>query len=231
MSKGKSLVNIGIIAVVLLLVAIVAIYLIKTQFFVSQPGVDAVKPLELRSYEGISLSSVADFRENSIKGPQHVDIGNYTLLVDGKVAAPKSYNYNEVVENHTHYRKVVTLNCVEGWSVTILWDGIRVRDLLDEAGYDPAAKTIIFYAADGYYTSFPLSYILDNDIMMAFAMNNVTIPPERGYPFQLVAEGKWGYKWIKWVTHIEVSGSPLLSGYWESRGYSDTGDLNRSFLA
>jgi DMSO/TMAO reductase YedYZ molybdopterin-dependent catalytic subunit len=189
MSKGKSLVNTGIIAVALLLVAIVAIFLIKTQFFASQPGVDAVKPLELRNYEGVSLSSVGDFWENSIKGPQHVDIGNYTLLVDGKVTAPKSYSYGEV-DNHTHYRKVVTMNCVEGWSVTILWDGIPVRDPLAEAGYDPGAKTIIFYAADGCYTSFPLSYILDNDIMMAFAMNNVIIPPERGYPFRLITEGK-----------------------------------------
>jgi DMSO/TMAO reductase YedYZ molybdopterin-dependent catalytic subunit len=231
MSGRKSLVKAGIIVVALLLVAIVAIYLIKTQFFVSQPGVEAVKALELRSYNGTSLSSIGDFRENSIKGPQHVDIGNYTLLVDGKVSAPRSYNYSEIVDDHPHYRKVVTLNCVEGWSVTILWDGIRVRDLLDDVGYDPEAKTIIFYAADGYYTSFPLSYILDNDIMLAFAMNNVTLPPERGYPFQLVAEGKWGYKWIKWVTHIEVSASPLLSGYWESRGYSASGDLNRSFLA
>jgi DMSO/TMAO reductase YedYZ molybdopterin-dependent catalytic subunit len=231
MSGSKSIVNSVIFVVALLLMAIVAIYLIKTQFFVSQPGVEAVKPLELRNYEGVSLSSVGDFRENSIKGPQHVDIDNYTLLVDGKVSTPKSYSYRGIVDNHAHYRKVVTLNCVEGWSVTILWDGIRVRDLLDEAGYDPGAKTILFYAADGYYTSFPLSYILDNDIMMAFAMNNVTIPPERGYPFQLVAEGKWGYKWIKWVSRIELSDSPLLSGYWETRGYSASGDLNRSFLA
>jgi DMSO/TMAO reductase YedYZ molybdopterin-dependent catalytic subunit len=231
MSGRKSLINIGLLVVVLLLVAIVAIYLIKTEFFVSQPGVDAAKSLELRSYEGTSLSSIGDFRENSIKGPQHIDISSYTLTVDGKVSAPRTYNYSEVIDDHVHERKVVTLNCVEGWSVTILWDGIRVRDLLEEAGYDPGAKTVRFYAKDGYTTSFPLSYILDNNITMAYAMNNVTLPPERGYPFQLVAEGKWGYKWIKWVTRIEVSDDLLLSGYWESRGYSASGDLNRSFLS
>lgn len=231
MSGRTSLVKAGLIVVALLLVAVASLYLIKAQFFVSQPGVDAVKSLELRSFNGTALSSIGDFRENSIKGPQHVDIGNYTLLVDGNVSAPRSYSYDEIVDDHAHYRKVATLNCVEGWSVTILWDGIRVRDLLDEAGYDPRAQTVKFYAADGYSTSFPLSYIMDNDIMMAFAMNNVTIPPERGYPFQLVAEGKWGYKWIKWINHIEVSDDPQLSGYWESRGYSASGDLNRSFLA
>jgi DMSO/TMAO reductase YedYZ molybdopterin-dependent catalytic subunit len=231
MPGRKELINVGILAVVLLLVAITALYLIKTQFFVSQPGVDAVKSLELRNYEGMSLSSVADFRENSIKGPQHVGIANYSLRIDGKVSAPRSYNYSAVVDEHQHYRKVVTLNCVEGWSVTILWDGIRVRDLLDEAGLDPGAKTVRFYASDGYTTMFPLSYILENNVMIAYAMNNVTLPPERGYPFQLVAEGKWGYKWIKWITRIEVSEDVFLSGYWEDRGYSGSGDLNRSFLS
>jgi DMSO/TMAO reductase YedYZ molybdopterin-dependent catalytic subunit len=115
--------------------------------------------------------------------------------------------------------------------VTLLWDGIRVRDLLAEAGLDPGAKTVRFYASDGYTTMFPLSYIMDNNVMIAYAMNNVTLPPERGYPFQLVAEGKWGYKWIKWITRIEVSEDVLLSGYWEDRGYSASGDLNRSFLS
>jgi DMSO/TMAO reductase YedYZ molybdopterin-dependent catalytic subunit len=190
-----------------------------------------VKSLELRNYEGTSLSSVADFRENSIKGPQHVDTAKYTLTIDGKVSAPRSYNYSEIVDGHPHYRKVVTLNCVEGWSVTILWDGIRIRDLLNEAGIDPGARTVRFYASDGYTTMFPLNYILDNNVMIAYAMNNVTLPPERGYPFQLIAEGKWGYKWIKWITRIEVSEDILLSGYWEDRGYSGNGDLNRSFLS
>ena len=55
-------------------------------------------------------------------------------------------------------------------------------------------------------------------------MNNVTIPPEYGFPFQLVAESKWGYKWIKWVTKIEVSNDTNYTGYWESRGYTNGGD-------
>ena len=64
---------------------------------------------------------------------------------------------------------------------------------------------------------------------MAYRMNNVTLPVERGYPFQLVAEDKWGYKWIKWVEKIELTDDPAYRGYWEQRGYSNTGDLNKSF--
>ncbi|MCU0631124.1 MAG: molybdopterin-dependent oxidoreductase, partial [Methanoregulaceae archaeon] len=62
-------------------------------------------------------------------------------------------------------------------------------------------------------------------------MNNVTLPEDRGYPFQLVAEDKWGYKWIKWVTKIELSDNPSYRGYWEQRGYSIGGDTRTSFFS
>ena len=72
---------------------------------------------------------------------------------------------------------------------------------------------------------------MDNDILMAYRINNVTLPAERGYPFQLVAEDKWGYKWIKWITAIELSDNPVYKGYWESRGFSNTGNLQEGFFS
>jgi DMSO/TMAO reductase YedYZ molybdopterin-dependent catalytic subunit len=102
--------------------------------------------------------------------------------------------------------------------------------LLAAAGPLPEAKTVIFHAYDGYTTSFPIEYFEDNDILMAYKMNDITIPPERGFPFQLVAESKWGYKWIKWITQIELSDDTNYRGYWESRGYADEGDLDKSFI-
>jgi len=65
---------------------------------------------------------------------------------------------------------------------------------------------------------------------MAYKMNDLTLPPERGFPFQLVAEKKWGYKWIKWITKIELSDDEEYRGYWESRGYSNEADLVKGFL-
>jgi len=120
---------------------------------------------------------------------------------------------------------------VEGWDVTILWEGVRVRDLLNDAGIDPRANTIVFTATDGYTTSFPLTYFTQQDILMAYRINNVTLPAERGYPFQLVAENKWGYKWIKWIDQIQLTDDPTYQGYWEQRGYSESGDLNQSFYS
>jgi len=191
---------------------------------------EELEPVEIREYEGVKLSSIDAFRENSIKGPQEVDAESYVLRITGLVMNPNNYTYDEVVNNHQHYKKVVTLDCVEGWSVTILWEGLLVRDLLEEANPLANAKVVIFHAYDGYTTSLPIDYIMNNDILMAYKMNDVTLPPERGFPFQLVAESKWGYKWIKWITEIELSDDVDYRGYWESRGYSNNADLDKSFF-
>jgi len=153
-----------------------------------------LKAVEIREYEGENLSSVNDFRENSIKGPQHIDIDSYKLKITGLVETPREYTYDEVIDQYKHYNKVVTLDCVEGWSATILWEGMLVRELIAESNPITTAKVVIFHAYDGYTTSFPLDYIMNNDIIMAHKMNEILLPAERGFPFQLVAESKWGYK-------------------------------------
>jgi DMSO/TMAO reductase YedYZ molybdopterin-dependent catalytic subunit len=186
--------------------------------------------VEIREYQGENLSSVNELRENSIKGPQYINKSTYQLKITGLVGKPKNYTYDDIINNFQHYKKVVTLNCVEGWSVKILWEGFLVKDLLNDVQPDPSAKIIIFKAYDGYTTSFPINYTTDNNILLAYKMNNATLPVERGFPFQLVAESKWGYKWIKWVTEIELSDNLNYKGYWENRGYSNSGDLNESFI-
>lgn len=186
--------------------------------------------VEIREYEGQDLSSVDDFRENSIRGPQYVDPSQYTLTIHGLVENERVYTYDEVVDGHESSEKITTLYCVEGWDVTLLWEGVYIEHLLDEAGVLPEAKVVIFKSVDGYSTSFFLDYILDNDILMAYKMNEIVIPPERGFPFMLVAESKWGYKWIKWINEIELSDDVDYEGYWEQRGFSDTADLEESFF-
>jgi DMSO/TMAO reductase YedYZ molybdopterin-dependent catalytic subunit len=182
-------------------------------------------PQEIREYEGQDLSSIADFRENSIRGPQYIDISTYRLTITGLVNKTLEYTYGDVINGFQDYQKVVTLSCVEGWSVKILWEGFLLKDLLNQAGINPQGTVVIFYAFDGYSTALPLDYLLDNNILIAYKMNNVTLPSERGFPFQLVAESKYGYKWIKWITEIELSDDDAYRGYWESRGYSNDADL------
>jgi DMSO/TMAO reductase YedYZ molybdopterin-dependent catalytic subunit len=182
---------------------------------------EELQAIEIKEYEGTDLSSILDFRENSIKGPQYVDTDSYRLKVSGLVDRPMSYTFDDIINNYQSYQKVVTLHCVEGWSVTILWEGILLKDLIQEVNASPNATVVIFHAYDGYTTSLPLDYIMGQEIMMAHKMNGVPLPPERGAPFQLVAESRWGYKWIKWITEIEISDDTDYRGFWESRGYSN----------
>ncbi|MBN2454111.1 molybdopterin-dependent oxidoreductase [Candidatus Woesearchaeota archaeon] len=216
--------------------SVVAILIILALAGCTQPsivGVDGypveLEGVEIREYQGEKLGSIGDFRENSIKGPQYVEIENYELKITGLVEEPRYYTYDAVLEKQ-HYSKVVRLDCVEGWSVNVLWEGVMLKELINEASPQPEANTVIFHAYDGYTTSFPIEYVMDNDLILAYKMNNVTLPPERGFPFQLVAESKWGYKWIKWITEIELSDDEDYEGFWESRGYSNTGNLNEGFF-
>ena len=181
--------------------------------------------VEIREYEGKDLSSISAFRENSIKGPQQIDITDYRLNVTGLVNKNLTYEYDEIVNSFPLQKKVITLHCVEGWRVTIFWEGFLVEDLIETADVDPNATTVIFYAHDGYSTALPLDFIIDKNIMIAYKMNNVTLPPERGFPFQLVAESKLGYKWIKWLISIELSDNEGYLGTWERQGYPNAADV------
>ena len=197
----------------------------------SQNGPTSLPAVEVRSYQGKDLSSITAFHENSIKGPQHINASDYRLTVTGLTNKTDIYTYSDVLGRYPHYSKLVTLHCVEGWDATILWEGIQVRDIIRNAGPDPRANTVVFTAHDGYTTSFPLDYLMNRDIIMAYNMNNVTLPAERGFPFELVAEDKWGYKWVKWIEKIELTNDPGYKGYWEQRGYSNTGDLDKSYYS
>ena len=221
-----------IIIITLVIVAVAAVSIINPGLVpgTQDQNITLLTPVEVRDYEGERLSSIADFHENSIRGPQYINQSAYMLEISGLVTRPISLSYDEILKGYPAYEKKVTLFCVEGWEVTILWKGVRVEDLLTSAGVNPAANTVIFYAADGYSTSLPIEYIKDRDILLAHSMNGVVLPAERGFPFQLVAEDRWGYKWIKWVTKIEVSDDPAYRGYWEKRGYSQTGNLQKGFF-
>ena len=214
-----------IILLIILILVIVIIGVVEYQQ--NQPV--KLQGVQVNNYQGQKLTPMNNMPKTSIKGTQYLNMSNYTLQVTGLVQNPRNYTYDEVL-NHTAYQKVVTINCVEGWDATILWQGVLVSDLLKDVKPLPSGTTVIFTAADNYTTSFPIDYLYNNNILLAYKMNNVTIPPEYGFPFQLVAESKWGYKWIKWVTKIEVSNNTNYTGYWESRGYTNGGNLNQSFL-
>ncbi|HCW73573.1 MAG TPA: oxidoreductase [Clostridiaceae bacterium] len=165
---------------------------------------DRFTETEIRDYKGVRLDPSIGPRDNSIEGIQRVEMENYVLTVKGMVENETEFTYEEVLE-FPHMEKLITLYCVEGWDATILWKGVRITDLLDEAKLKPEGKILIFRCYDGYTTSLPLEEILDKDMMLAFSSNGEVLSEPLGYPFIVVAEDKLGYKWAGWLVEIEVS--------------------------
>lgn len=181
---------------------------------------------EIREYKGMRLDPAVGPRDNSISGVQYVKMDSYKLKINGLVAQPIELTYDQVLDM-TYDQRLITLHCVEGWEATILWQGVRIEELIAKAGEtDPSAVTVIFHAYDGYTTSLPLSVIQDNDLILAYQANGLPLPAEMGYPFIVVAEDKLGYKWCRWVNGIELSDDADYQGFWEQRGYSNDADID-----
>jgi DMSO/TMAO reductase YedYZ molybdopterin-dependent catalytic subunit len=143
---------------------------------------------------------------------QYVDEVTYRLKIDGLVESPLEMTYDQVLA-FKNTKKVVTLLCIEKWKVTTLWEGILIDDLIKQAGIKESAVSVIFHAADGYITSMPLEFIHTNQLLLAYKVNGLKLPEKLGFPFQVVAESKLGYSWIKWVTEIELSADTIYKNF------------------
>ena len=225
-----------IILVGAVIAAGIAVYLVSTMNLfsdnnngppdgVSQATADRYQELEIRDYQGVRLDPAIGPRDNSISGIQTVDLDSYQLQLTGLVAKPGSYSYQQVLAKEPSQR-LITLYCVEGWQATVLWEGVRITDLLADAGIKDDANTVIFHCVDGYTTSLPLATIKDKEMLLAYSANGVVLPASMGFPFIVVAEDKLGYKWARWVSDIELSSDENYQGYWEKRGYDNDATVN-----
>ncbi|MGV8084210.1 MAG: molybdopterin-dependent oxidoreductase [Coriobacteriia bacterium] len=178
---------------------------------------------ELGSYQGQTLDPYRTAKIQGVSGIPQVKTSEFRLEIAGEVAKELSYTYDEV-RSLPASRRLVTLPCVEGWSVVHVWDGFSLRDLLEQAQPSSSAVTVIFHCADGYTTSLPLQVVIDEDVLLAWAVNGVVLPAEYGFPLRAVAENRLGYKWAKWVTRVELSEDENYRGYWERRGYSNSAE-------
>jgi DMSO/TMAO reductase YedYZ molybdopterin-dependent catalytic subunit len=150
------------------------------------------------------------------------------LTVDGLADKPLSLSYADLLA-YPQISKLMDLNCVEGWDFTAKWTGPALTAIFKDAKVKPDAKIVIFYTADDPvegYSSLDLSYITEKNIIIALKLNDITLPASRGFPFQVVAESKYGYKWSKWITRMELSSNTNFKGYWEKAGYNNNADMN-----
>ncbi len=182
--------------------------------------------VEATEFQGSKLTPIKDQLNNALIGSQVIDRDTYLLTVDGLVDNPLTLTYDQLLE-YPQESWLMDLDCVEGWSFTAKWTGPQLNSIFNDAGVQSDARIAIFCTADvpEGYSSLDLGYIRDNNIIIALKLNDVTIPDDRGFPFQVVAKEKFGYKWAKWVTRIELSSNIDFRGYWENAGYNNNADV------
>ena len=182
--------------------------------------------VEATEFLGAKLKPVSLQLNNALNGTQHIDRATYKLKVDGLVDNPLTLSYDDLLA-YPQISKLMPLNCVEGWDFTAKWTGPALTAIFNAARVKPEAKIAIFHTADipEGYSSLDLNYLQTRNIIIALKDNDITLPPERGFPFQVAAESKYGYKWAKWVTRIELSSDTTFRGFWEKRGYNNNAEV------
>lgn len=187
----------------------------------------AASPQEITQYQGQKLDTFHRQYDNAVENvpERQVSRKSFRLKIDGLVERPLSLSYAQVLALPS-VKAVVNMPCVEGWSERLLFQGVPLAALLKMAGVKPQADTVVFHGASGRYTSsLDLSYVRGKT-MLAYAINGLELDIKRGFPFQVVAPKKLGYKWVKWVTRIQVT-SGVHEGFWEIRGYDNQADTTR----
>ena len=161
----------------------------------------------------------------SFWGVPRITPEEFTLTVDGNVNRPLRVSLDDL-RNFPVMDRQVALECVGGLQNIIAARGVALAAILDRVEPMTNASTAVFHCADGYFTTHPLKDLLETEAFLAYEINGQETPAH-GYPLRLVAPGKYGYKWAKWVVRVELAmGSPM--GYWEQRGLPDqawVGDL------
>ena len=111
-------------------------------------------------------------------------------------------------------------------AITSDWTGVQLKSILDKARPSAKAIKVAFYAADGYSTDLRLETALKPDSLIAYKQDGKLLSSsgDGSIALRLVVPGKWGYKWINWLTHIKVVDYDYL-GNWETAGYSDEADI------
>lgn len=146
---------------------------------------------------------------------------NWSFTVDGLVDHSSQWGWKEFVELKRTVQ-VSDFHCVTGWSVyKNTWEGIKLKDLLSQAGVKATAKTVKFYSGDGVYTdTLTIEQADMDDVMVAVMHDGKPIPSDLGGPVRLIVPKMFAYKSVKWLNRIELIDGDH-TGYWEQRGYSN----------
>lgn len=136
--------------------------------------------------------------------PRPLDVETWRLSVGGTVAASRDFSYDELTSTGDALK--ATLDCTGGFYSTQQWQGINIGHLLDIVGVHPEARYVSFVSVTSYRWSLPIDEA--REALLATHIGNEPLSYEHGFPLRLVAPGRRGFEWVKWITSIKVLTAP-----------------------
>ncbi len=135
-----------------------------------------------------------------------VDLGSWKLTIDGAVQRPSDFTYEELIKRPVLERNVLLI-CPGFFAYNGKWKGFSVALLLEDVGFEPSATHINFSGSEGFQRKtkrYKIDEVINDQLFLAYGVNNQVLPERHGSPLRLVAEGHKGRKWVKYVNRIMV---------------------------
>ena len=151
------------------------------------------------------------------------DPEKWDFEVEGLVEKPVRWTYKDFIGLPKKV-SISDFHCVTGWSrLDNKWEGVSFKAIVDLVNPLNNARYVTIEAEGEYSTSLPLQDLLDDDVILAYRLDNKPLEPKYGGPLRLVVPKKYAYKSAKWIRKLRFTQKQDL-GYWERRGYSNTAD-------
>ena len=160
-----------------------------------------------------------------------VEVSNWKMTITGQVDKPLTFTYADLLKRPL-VEHDCTLMCVSNEIGGDLvgnarWLGVRLADILKEAGVQKGADQVFASSVDGFTAGFPVSLAMDGrEALIAIGMNGEPLPFRHGFPARLVVPGIYGYvSAVKWLSDIRLTTFEESQGYWIPRGWSALGPI------
>lgn len=160
-----------------------------------------------------------------------VDPDTWRLRIHGMVDREITLTYRDLLARRLT-EDWVTICCVSnpvGGELigNAWWSGVRVAELLHEAGVHPDADAVKQTSKNGWTCGTPIAALTDGrNAMLAIGMNGDPLPLEHGFPVRMIVPGLYGYvSATKWLVDLEVTRFDRFSAYWTDRGWSERGPV------
>ncbi len=165
-------------------------------------------------------------------GQPDVDAGSYRLKVSGLVDNAREYSLDEL-KQRAAVQQDIGFECggngarmFHGLVGNANWRGVKLRDLLLEAGIKPEGKEVVFFGADigseeirgrqvekAFARSLSVEDAMREDNLLAFEMNGEALPLHHGKPLRLIVPGFYGVANVKWLTQIHVQDTRYMGRF------------------